>query len=143
MLNDIEISSYIKDGKLIGENYDPDCLTPNGYDLRIGEHSGETVEKNQLFFISSLEKLSMPDNIVAALYIKSRYSRHGIFSSFGFVDAGFSGNLTMTFYNFGDSIRINSGMKFVQIVFYEINAPAKNYASRSGNFQNSNGINRG
>ena len=32
MLNDIEISSYIKDGKLIGENYDPDCLTPNGYE---------------------------------------------------------------------------------------------------------------
>ncbi len=142
MLNDNEISSYVENGKLITDNYDPDCLTPNGYDLRIGEHTDQSIQKNQLFFISSLEKLELPDNIVASLYIKSKYSRHGIFSSFGFVDAGFSGNLTMAFYNFGESLIIKPGMKFVQIVFYEITKPAKNYASRSGNYQNSKGINR-
>ena len=142
MLNDNEILYYIERRQLISDNYNPDCLTPNGYDLRIGEHTENTVEKNQLFFISSFEKLDLPDNIVASLYIKSRYARHGIFSSFGFVDAGFSGNLTMAFYNFGDSLQIHSGLKFVQIVFHEINSPAKNYASRSGNYQNSRGITR-
>ncbi|MCL4453529.1 dCTP deaminase [Ferroplasma sp.] len=143
MLNDMEISSLIMQGKLISENYEPDCLTPNGYDLRVGEHSEETVEKNKLFFISSMELLDMPDNIVASLYIKSRYARHGIFSSFGFVDAGFSGNLTMAFYNFGEPLEIRTGIKFVQIVFHEIKSPEKNYASRSGHFQGSRGIDRG
>lgn len=141
MLNDNEILYYIEKRQLISDNYNPDCLTPNGYDLRIGEHTEDTVEKNQLFYISSLEKLDLPDNIVASLFIKSRYARHGIFSSFGFVDAGFSGNLTLAFYNFGDPLQIHSGLKFVQIVFYEINSPAKNYALRSGNYQNSRGIN--
>ena len=69
MLNDNEISSYVENGKLITDNYDPDCLTPNGYDLRIGEHTDQSIQKNQLFFISSLEKLELPDNIVASLYI--------------------------------------------------------------------------
>jgi dCTP deaminase len=141
MLNDTDISSYTKSGKIISENYDPECLTPNGYDLRVGEHSGNVVKTNSLFFVSSMEKLNLPDNIVASLYIKSRYSRRGIFSSFGFVDAGFKGNLTMTFYNFGEELKIKSGMKFVQIVFYEIKIPEKNYSSRSGTYQNSKGIN--
>jgi dCTP deaminase len=143
MLNDAEISSLIMQGHLISENYEPDCLTPNGYDLRVGDHTDDIVDKNQLFFISSMELLNIPDDIVASLYIKSRYSRHGIFSSFGFVDAGFSGNLTMAFYNFGEPIEIQTGMRFVQIVFHEIKKPEKNYASRSGNFQDSRGIDRG
>ncbi len=141
MLNDIEIKNYIKNHSLISENYDEGCLTPNGYDLRVGEISDENINRNQLFFISSLEKLNLPDNVVASLYIKSKYSRRGIFSSFGFVDAGFKGNLTMAFYNFGDNIALENGCKFVQIVFYELNMPEKNYEKRSGHYHNSNGIN--
>jgi dCTP deaminase len=141
MLNDKEIMDYIKSGKIISENYSKDSITPNGYDLRIGDYSIETVSKNSLFYISSLEKLDLPDNIVGSLHIKSRYARRGIFASFGFVDAGFKGELTMAFYNFGDELQLISGMKFVQIVFYEIKIPEKNYYIRSGNYQNSSGIN--
>lgn len=143
MLNDIEIKNYIKNNLLISENYNEECLTPNGYDLRIGEITNENIKKNTLFFTSSLEKLNLPDNIVASLYIKSKYSRKGIFSSFGFIDSGYKGNLTMTFYNFGDNIILKKGYKFVQIVFYEINIPEKNYEKRSGHYNNSNGINLG
>ena len=142
MLNDSDIANYVKLGKIITENYTEECLTPNGYDLRIGEHDRDNAVKNSLFFISSLEKLALPDNIVGSLHIKSRYARRGIFGSFGFIDAGFSGNLTMSFYNFGDDVEIMTGMKFVQIVFYEIKKPEKNYSIRSGNYQNSHGINR-
>lgn len=142
MLNDKDIQTYASSGQLIAENYSKESLTPNGYDIRIGEHELETVKSNTLFFLSSLEKFSMPDNIVASLHIKSKYARRGIFSSFGFIDAGFIGNLTMSFYNFGEDLKLERGMKFVQVVFYEIKTPEKNYAGRSGHYQNSTGIRR-
>ncbi len=141
MLNDLEIEYNVASGKIISENYNRDCLTPNGYDIRIGDHEMNIIKNNSLFFISSLEKFNLPDNIVASLHIKSKYSRRGVFASFGFVDAGFVGNLTMAFYNFGEEFQIKSGMKFVQIVFYEIKMPDKNYSMRSGAYQNSKGIN--
>ncbi|WP_337860819.1 dCTP deaminase [Ferroplasma sp.] len=141
MLNDAEIIEYVKSGKIISDNYSEDSITPNGYDLRIGDYSVNTVQSNSLFFISSMERLDLPDNIVGSLHIKSRYARRGIFSSLGFVDAGFKGQLTMAFYNFGNELQINLGMKFVQLVLYEIKLPERNYSMRSGNYQNSNGIN--
>jgi len=141
MLNDSEIEHLVEAGKIISENYSADCLTPNGYDIRVGDHEMDIIKSNSLFFISSLEKFNMPDNIVASLHIKSKYARRGIFASFGFVDAGFTGNLTMAFYNFGEEFKIERGMKFAQIVFYEIKIPEKNYSMRSGNYQNSKGIN--
>jgi len=131
----------VASGKIISENYSVDCLTPNGYDIRVGDHEMDIIKSNSLFFISSLEKFNMPDNIVASLHIKSKYARRGIFASFGFVDAGFTGNLTMAFYNFGEEFKIERGMKFAQIVFYEIKTPEKNYSMRSGTYQNSKGIN--
>ncbi|KPV46286.1 MULTISPECIES: deoxycytidine triphosphate deaminase [Acidiplasma] len=141
MLNDREILEYVKNGKLISENFKEASLTPNGYDLRVGNIiPGEDIESKTLFFISSLEVINMPDNITASLYIKSRYARKGIFGSFGFVDAGFHGNLTMSFINYGDKITIKKYDPVVQIVFFTIKEPEKNYEKRSGNFQNSHGI---
>ena len=52
MLNDSDIANYIKLGKIITENYMEECLTPNGYDLRIGEHDRDTAVKNSIIFQS-------------------------------------------------------------------------------------------
>ncbi|MEM0139534.1 MAG: dCTP deaminase [Ferroplasma sp.] len=139
-LNDREIKEMVKNGSLIAENYNDDSLTPNGYDIRIGKISTEEISTNTLFFVSSLEVIKLPGNIVATLHIKSRYARRGIFSSFGFVDAGFHGELTMAFYNFGDAIVIKPHAKFVQIVFDRISMPEKDYGNRSGNYMDSTGI---
>ncbi len=142
MLNDIEIKSYVEKKQIISENYDELSLTPNGYDLRIEDiKPGNKIMSNHVFFVSTYEKLNLPDNITGSLFIKSRYSRKGIFSSFGFVDAGFKGNLTLTFYNAGDDIAFKKYEKIAQIVFYQINTPEKNYENRSGNYQNSSGMN--
>ncbi len=142
MLNDREIDEFASKNLLIAKNYDKNSLTPNGYDISIGEISEQEIKTGTLFYVSSLEFFDLPDNIVGSLYIKSRYSRHGIFASFGFVDAGFRGELTMAFYNFGKDISIKSGTKFVQIVFDRIDKPDKDYKNRSGNYMDSHGISR-
>lgn len=144
ILNDRAIKEYVSNGLLIEENFDEKFLTPNGYDLRVGEvmPDGE-ISNSSPFFASSLETIRMPDNVVASMYIKSRYARRSVFSTFGFVDAGFHGNLTLSFINFGTSLILKKGDPIVQIIFSEIEPPEKNYSKRSGNFQNSHGINTG
>ncbi|WP_061950451.1 hypothetical protein [Acidiplasma cupricumulans] len=126
MLNDREILEYVKNGKLISENFKEASLTPNGYDLRVGNIiPGEDIESKTLFFISSLEVINMPDNITASLYIKSRYARKGIFGSFGFVDAGFHGNLTMSFINYGDKITIKNMILWCKLSFLQLRSLKK------------------
>jgi dCTP deaminase len=76
---------------------------------------------------ATLEQVTLPDDLVARLEGKSSLGRLGllIHSTAGFVDAGFSGHLTLELSNVANlPITIYPGMKIGQISFLKMTTPA-------------------
>jgi len=63
-------------------------------------------------------------------------------ASFGKVDAGFNGTLTISCFNSNNEpLEIPIGDRFCQIVFENMqSAPSELYNKKSGNYQNQKGI---
>lgn len=78
---------------------------------------------------STLETVTIPDDIVARIEGKSSLARYGllIHSTAGFVDPGWSGKLTLEFSNVGIlGITLRQGMKIGHISFTQLTTPADN-----------------
>lgn len=76
---------------------------------------------------STLERVKLPDDLVARLEGKSSLGRLGllIHSTAGFVDAGWNGQLTLELSNVATlPITLYPGMKIGQISFMQMTAPA-------------------
>ena len=150
VLNDREIEDRIGKGLLITGEYDIKLVTPNGYDVRADiirvsdkeMKEGAEIPSKSHFFISTMETISLPADITAQIWIRSSYARKGILGSFGFIDAGFRGQLTLSFYNSSEEgLHISRGERVAQVVFLAMSSPSeRDYSSRSGNYQNSSGI---
>lgn len=78
---------------------------------------------------STLERVALPDDLVARLEGKSSLGRLGllIHSTAGFVDAGWDGHLTLELSNVATlPIALYPGMKIGQISFLRMSTPAEN-----------------
>ena len=152
ILSDDAILSALDLGELEIEPFNINNLTPNGYDLTIKEieipnHSktsdGEfTIPSGKRFAISTEERIACGSNICAQLWLRTSWARKGIACSFGKIDSGFDGTLTLLGFNSGeDDILIRTGDTFAQMVFEMMSGPAASlYSERSGNYQNQKGI---
>ena len=153
VLSDVDISKYMNEDGLGLEPFDPKNLTPNGYDLSIEEvfvkKTDSTVNDGfavvpplSWFAISTKEFVKMSGKITAQLWIRSSYARKGVMASFGKVDAGFHGTLTISCFNASDEeLEIPIGDRFCQIVFEKLESlPSELYDKKSGNYQNQRGI---
>ena len=152
ILNDIDIMDYMEKGLLVIENFDPDNLTPNGYDLTIEDISVEgrksdnqvvaVIPGSSWFAVSTKEYIKFPKNVAGELWIRTSWARKGVLASFGMIDAGFEGNLTLSAYNTYKKIDIPIGETFAQMVFHTLSDKVeKDYSQRSGNYQGKRGIN--
>lgn len=77
---------------------------------------------------STVEQVTLPDDLVARLEGKSSLGRLGllIHSTAGFIDAGFSGHVTLELSNVATlPIAIHPGMKIGQVAFFELDGPAE------------------
>jgi dCTP deaminase len=153
ILSDIDIKRCIQKNELGIEPFVEKNLTPNGYDLSIDEifirktdeHIKEGMAKipaQTWFAISTKEFVKIGPKITSQLWIRSSYARKGVMASFGKVDAGFHGTLTISCFNSNDeSLEIPIGDRFCQIVFENMqSAPSELYDKKSGNYQNQKGI---
>jgi dCTP deaminase len=153
ILSDLDIKNSIEKNYLSIEPFDEKNLTPNGYDLSIDEifirKSGHhikygiaTIPPLTWFAISTKEFVKMGPQITSQLWIRSSYARKGVMASFGKVDAGFHGTLTISCFNSNDeSLEIPIGDRFCQIVFENLSSkPTEPYDKKSGNYQNQRGI---
>jgi len=153
VLSDRDIENSIKNNKLGIEPFNPKNLTPNGYDLSIDEiyirktdeHIKNGVAKipaQTWFAISTKEFVKMGPQITSQLWIRSSYARRGVMASFGKVDAGFHGTLTISCFNSNDEpLEIPIGDRFCQIVFENLSSmPSELYDKKSGKYQNQRGI---
>ena len=153
ILSDIDIEKLINSKQLEIDPFNHKNLTPNGYDLTIAEiyiknsdlHIDEglaIIPPLTWFAISTKEFIKMGSDISSQLWIRSSYARKGILASFGKVDAGFHGTLTISCFNSNDvEIEIPINDRFCQIVFEELSStPSELYEIKSGNYQNQKGI---
>lgn len=77
---------------------------------------------------STLERVTLPDDLVARLEGKSSLGRLGllIHSTAGFIDAGFDGHVTLELSNVATlPITIYPSMPIGQIAFFELDGPAE------------------
>ncbi len=77
---------------------------------------------------ATLERIALPDDLVARLEGKSSLGRLGllIHSTAGFIDAGFDGHVTLELSNVATlPITIYPGMPIGQIAFFQLDQPAE------------------
>jgi dCTP deaminase len=84
---------------------------------------------------STYELVSLPDDVSARLEGKSSLGRLGLLthSTAGFIDAGFSGHVTLELSNVATlPITLWPGMKIGQLCFFQLSSPAENpYGSQA------------
>ncbi|HET7449072.1 MAG TPA: dCTP deaminase [Gaiellaceae bacterium] len=156
VLSDRTIARLIDEGRIGIDPYDPALLQPSSVDVRVDryfrvfhnarypfidvkqpqEALTELVEmrEDEPFILhpgefvlgSTLEVVSLPDDLVARLDGKSSLGRLGllIHSTAGFIDPGFEGNVTLELSNVANlPITIYQGMKIGQISFMQMTEP--------------------
>jgi dCTP deaminase len=158
VLSDRTIRAEIEAGRIVFDPFDPELVQPSSVDMRadgkfrvfhnarrpfidVREPMEDLTELVEVFddrpFIlhpgefvlgQTLERVGLPDDIVARLEGKSSLGRLGllIHSTAGFVDAGFEGNLTLELSNVANlPITIYRGMPIGQISFMRMDGPVE------------------
>ena len=157
ILSDRTIKDELAAGRIVIEPLDESCIQPSSVDLHIDgsfrvfrnhtmgiidvktntEDLTELVEIDDdgVFILhpgefvlgTTLERVSLPDDLVARLEGKSSLGRLGllIHSTAGFVDAGWDGQLTLELSNVASlPITLYPKMKIGQISFIKMTTPA-------------------
>jgi dCTP deaminase len=159
VLSDRTIARLLEAERIVIEPYDESLLQPSSVDVRVDrffrvfhnaryayidvkepqEDLTELVEidderpfilhPGEFVLGSTLERIVLPDDLVARLEGKSSLGRLGllIHSTAGFIDPGWDGHVTLELSNVANlPITIYHGMKIGQISFMELSEPADN-----------------
>jgi dCTP deaminase len=163
VLSDRTIARLLAEGRIVIDPYDKSLLQPSSVDVRVDrffrvfhnaryafidvkepqEDLTELVELDderpfilhpgEFVLGSTLERIALPDDLVARLEGKSSLGRLGllIHSTAGFIDPGWDGHVTLELSNVANlPITIYHGMKIGQISFVQLSEPAdKPYGS--------------
>src|SRR5213080_5212565 len=157
ILSDRDIRAHVESGRITIDPFDPACVQPSSVDLHVDSEFRvfansrypyidvkqgmpdltELVEvkPDEPFILhpgefvlgSTLERVALPDDLVARLEGKSSLGRLGllIHSTAGFIDPGFDGHVTLELSNVANlPITIYHGMKIGQISFMQMTEPA-------------------
>lgn len=132
ILSDGSIWAAVKAFNLIDPFVDSQ-LQPASYDLRLGEIldgdnavDSRLIMPKEFLLASTMEIVHLPDTIVGRLEGKSSLARQGlIIHTAGFIDPGFSGQLTLEITNLSDkSFPLEAGMLICQIAFSKLDKAA-------------------
>jgi dCTP deaminase len=158
VLSDRTIARLLEEQRIVIEPYDESLLQPSSVDVRVDryfrvfhnaryayvdvkepqEDLTELVEidddrpfilhPGEFVLGSTLERIVLPDDLVARLDGKSSLGRLGllIHSTAGFIDPGWDGHVTLELSNVANlPITIYHGMKIGQISFVQMSEPAE------------------
>lgn len=142
ILSDVTLHDIIINQKVYLVNpFNEEMLQPNSIDLCLGDElktiHGKSIDlsqgsykikPNEFLLGSTMEKIHVPRDLVAHIDGKSSIGRLGVFIhvSSGFVDSGFTGNITLEIYNCSDKeFELYHGMPICQIVYETLTTPVK------------------
>ena len=151
LLSDVEIREAMRAGKIVIEPFYEPNLQPASYDLRVGKRmlvSGQVEEidmerkrsmalkAGQFALLTSLERISLGNDITAHIGMKSYYVRKGIVLLAGLqIHPGWDGYLVLGIYNASPrTITLDYQGSICTIDFYRLAAPASE-GFRSGEEQ--------
>ena len=159
LLSDRDIRAEISAGRLAIDPFDDSLIQPSSVDVRLDNlfrvfnntrytHIDPALRQDDLTTLvepkegepfvlhpgefvlgSTLERVVVPDDLVARIEGKSSLGRLGllIHSTAGFIDAGFDGHITLELSNVASlPITIYPEMKIGQISFVQMTTPADN-----------------
>ncbi len=157
VLSDRTISRLLEEGRIEIDPYDPSLLQPSSVDVRVDRYFRvfrnarypfidvkepmedltelEEIDDDIPFILhpgefvlgSTLERIRLPDDLVARLEGKSSLGRLGllIHSTAGFIDPGWDGHVTLELSNVANlPITIYYGMKIGQVSFVQLSEAA-------------------
>ena len=172
ILSDRTIREQLDAGRIVIDPFDPTCVQPSSVDLHVDaefrvfrnnrypfidvkqeQDLTELVEvkPDEAFILhpgefvlgSTLERVAIPDDLVARLEGKSSLGRLGllIHSTAGYVDPGWDGYLTLELSNVANlPITIYPGMKIGQISFFRLTTAAETpYGGAGSKYQGQRG----
>ena len=158
ILSDASIRKELAQGRIVIDPLDESYIQPSSVDLRVdryfrvfrndttpyidpklpqedltelvevGDDKAFILHPGEFVLGSTLERVALPDDLVARLEGKSSLGRLGllIHSTAGFVDAGWDGHLTLELSNVANlPIAIYPGMKIGQISFIRMDSAAE------------------
>ena len=158
LLSDRDLRAEIEAGRLVLEPWEPALLQPSSIDVRLDRffrvfvntrytHIDPALQQDELTSLvepegdepfvlhpgefvlgSTLEVVSIPDDLAARLEGKSSLGRLGLLthSTAGFVDPGFSGHITLELSNVANlPITLWPGMKIGQLCLFQLSSPAE------------------
>ena len=158
LLSDRDILAEIEAKRIVLEPYDETLLQPSSIDFRLDRyfrvfenhrypHIDPAADQSDLtrevepngdepFILhpgefvlgSTLEVVSLPDDLAARVEGKSSLGRLGLLThaTAGFVDPGFSGHVTLELANVATlPIKLYPGMKIGQLCFFRLSSPAQ------------------
>lgn len=158
ILSDRDIRAAVEAGRIRIDPYDDACVQPSSVDLHVEPRflvfhnarrpyidphepmddltesidiaDGESfiLHPGEFALGSTLERIGLPEDLVARLEGKSSLGRLGllIHSTAGFIDPGFEGHVTLELSNVANlPIAIHPGMEIGQISFQQLSSPAE------------------
>ena len=80
------------------------------------------------YLVTTVEKVNMPLNLTANMWLRSTLYRSGIILSGGNIAPGYCGELSFLLYNAGKAqMQIELGARIVHIMFFEVNGMTNSY----------------
>lgn len=158
LLSDRDIRAEIDGGRVALDPWDPAMVQPSSVDVRMDKYfrlfdnhkypvidpaadqpdltrlievepdEGFVLHPGEFVLGSTLEKVTLPDDLAARVEGKSSLGRLGLLThaTAGFVDPGFSGHVTLELSNVATlPIRLWPGMKIGQLCFFRLSSPAE------------------
>ncbi len=152
-----DLHKLVKEQNLVENLSERELRNPEGagFDLRVGEVYGisgkgflgvterETPEMQLLakaegekialkprtyYVLKTIEKVNMPENLLAIMTPRSTLFRSGIYIFGGQVPPGYKGELNMGIYNFRDEeFELEIGARVVHIMFFEVKGKGNLY----------------
>ena len=158
LLSDRDIRAEVESGRVRLDPWDPDMIQPSSVDVRLDKFfrlfdnhkyrvidpaqdqadltrlvevepsEGFVLHPGEFVLGSTLETVSLPDDLAARVEGKSSLGRLGLLThaTAGFVDPGFSGHVTLELANVATlPIKLYPGMKIGQLCFFRLSSPAE------------------
>lgn len=167
ILSAVDLEREIKQGTLSIEPCSAESIRENGVDLRLSsaimrfsDKNGGTLDiqspkseefyckesivdelvlgKFELILVSTLEKIALPNNLMAFCQLRSTFARAGISIPPTVVDAGFAGNLTIQVSGGPFPVKIPVNTRFLHLVFAELRTPLT--TGYEGKYKNDCGV---
>ncbi|GGL36689.1 dCTP deaminase [Phycicoccus endophyticus] len=159
LLSDRDIRAEIEAGRVALDPWDPAMVQPSSVDVRLDKffrlfdnhkyqvidpaqdqadltrlvevdpQEGFVLHPGEFVLGSTLETVSLPDDLAARVEGKSSLGRLGLLThaTAGFVDPGFTGHVTLELSNVATlPIMLWPGMKIGQLAFFRLTSPSEN-----------------